>query len=88
MVDAAALLADAQLRYHSGDLDGAIQAAQAAARAGGGTSAHLLAGLALGKKGQLQEAEHEFATALRLDPANQLAAQRLREIRDRLRSSP
>jgi hypothetical protein len=47
----------------------------------------LLAGRALGKLNQLQDAERELAIAVRLDPTNAFAAQRLREVRERLRST-
>jgi eukaryotic-like serine/threonine-protein kinase len=86
--DAAAnLLADGQRRFDTGDIDGALRSARAAIRAGGGAPAHLLAGRALSKQTQLQDAEREFAIAARLDPTNALAAQRLREVRERLRAA-
>lgn len=84
---AASLLADGQRRFDTGDIDGALRSARAAIRAGGGAPAHLLAGRALGKQSQLQDAERELAIAVRLDPTNALAAQRLREVRERLRAA-
>ena len=84
---AADLLADGQRRFDTGDLNGALQSARAAIRAAGGAPAHLLAGRALAKLSQLQDAESELAVAVRLDPTNALAAQRLREVRDRLRAT-
>jgi serine/threonine-protein kinase len=84
---AADLLADGQRRFDTGDLNGALQSARAAIRAGGGAPAHLLAGRALAKLNQLQDAESELAVAVRLDPTNAFAAQRLREVRDRLRAT-
>ena len=73
------LLADGQRRFDTGDVEGALRSARAAIRAGGGAPAHLLAGRALGKLNLLQDAEHELAIAVRLDPTNAFAAQRLRE---------
>ena len=84
---AADLLAEGQRRFDTGDVDGALRSARAAIRAGGGAPAHLLAGRALGKRNELQDAERELAIAVRLDPTNALAAQRLREIRERLRNT-
>lgn len=84
---AADLLADGQRRFDMGDVDGALRSARAAIRSGGGAPAHLLAGRALGKLNQLQDAERELAIAVRLDPTNTLAAQRLRDVRDRLRTT-
>jgi serine/threonine-protein kinase len=84
---AADLLADGQRRFDTGDLNGALQSARAAIRAGGGAPAHLLAGRALAKLNQLQDAESELAVAVRLDPTNAFAAQRLREVRERLRAT-
>jgi hypothetical protein len=84
---ASQLLAEGQQRFDTGDIDGALRAARSATRAGGGAAAHLLAGRALAKKSQLQGAEHELAIAARLDPTNALAAQRLQEIRERLRAT-
>ena len=81
------LLADGQRRFDTGDVDGALRSARAAIRSGGGAPAHLLAGRALGKLNQLQDAEHELAIAVRLDPTSAFAAQRLREIRERLRTA-
>lgn len=81
------LLADGQRRFDTGDVEGALRSARAAIRAGGGAPAHLLAGRALGKLNLLQDAEHELAIAVRLDPTNAFAAQRLREIRERLRTT-
>jgi hypothetical protein len=81
------LLAEGQQRFDTGDIEGALRSARAAIRAGGGAPAHLLAGRALGKKDQLQDAERELAIAVRLDPTNAFAAQRLREIRERLRTA-
>ena len=85
--DASDLLARAQQRFDTGDIEGALQSARAAIRAGGGAPAHLLAGRALGKQNQLQEAERELAVAVRLDPTNAFAAQRLREVRERIRAT-
>ena len=85
---AADLLADGQRRFDTGDVEGALQSARAAIRAGGGAPAHLLAGRALGKLNQFQDAERELAIAIRLDPTNAFAAQRLREIRARLPRAP
>lgn len=84
---AADLLADGQRRFDTGDVDGAVRSARSAIRVGGGAPAHLLAGRALGKLNQLQDAERELAIAVRLDPTNAFAAQRLREIRERMRAS-
>ncbi len=84
---AADLLAEGQRRFDTGDIDGALRSARAAIRSGGGAPAHLLAGRALGKLNQLQDAEREFGIAVHLDPTNALAAQRLREVRERLRST-
>jgi len=81
------LLAEGQRRFDTGDVGGALKSARAAIRAGGGAPAHLLAGRALGKLNQLQEAEGELAIAVRLDPTNAFAAQRLREVRERLRAT-
>jgi serine/threonine-protein kinase len=81
------LLAEGQRRFDTGDIDGALGSARAAIRAGGGAPAHLLAGRALGKLNQLPDAERELAIAARLDPTNAFAAQRLREVRERLRST-
>jgi hypothetical protein len=81
------LLADGQRRFDTGDLDGALRSARAAIRSGGGAPAHLLAGRALGKLNQVQDAERELAIAVRLDPTNAFAAQRLREVRERLRTT-
>ena len=83
----AQLLAEGQQRFDTGDIDGALRSARSALRAGGGAPAHLLAGRALAKKNQLRDAERELATAARLDPTNALAAQRLREIRERLQAT-
>jgi serine/threonine protein kinase len=83
----AQLLAEGQQRFDTGDIDGALRSARSALRAGGGAPAHLLAGRALAKKNQLRDAERELATAARLDPTNVLAAQRLREIRERLQAT-
>jgi hypothetical protein len=85
---AADLLAEGQRRFDTGDVDGALRSARAAIRSGGGAPAHLLAGRAFGKLNQLQDAEHELAIAVRLDPTNAFAAQRLREVRERLRTPP
>lgn len=79
------LMAEAQQRFDTGDIDGALRTSRSAIRAGGGAPAHLLAGRALAKKNQLQDAERELAIAVRLDPTNALAVQRLREIRERIR---
>jgi hypothetical protein len=84
---ASQLLAEGQQRFDTGDIDGALRSARSAIHAGGGAAAHLLAGRALAKKSQLQDAEHELAIAARLDPTNALAAQRLQEIRERLRAT-
>ena len=81
------LLAEGQERFDTGDIDGALRTSRSAIRAGGGAPAHLLAGRALANKNQLQDAERELAIAVRLDPTNALAAQRLREIRERLRAT-
>ena len=81
------LLADGQRRFDTGDVEGALRSARAAIRSGGGAPAHLLAGRALGKLNLLPDAEHELAIAVRLDPTNAFAAQRLREIRERLRTT-
>jgi hypothetical protein len=81
------LLAEAQRCFDLGDMEGALRNARAAIRTGGGAPAHLLAGRALGKKDQLQDAEHELAIAVRLDPTNAFAAQRLREVRERIRTT-
>ena len=81
------LLAEGQQRFETGDIDGALRTARSAIRAGGGAAAHLLAGRALAKKSHLQDAEHKLAIAARLDPTNALAAQRLQEIRERLRAT-
>jgi Protein kinase domain len=81
------LLTDGQRRFDTGDVDGALRSARAAIRSGGGAPAHLLAGRALGKLNQFQDAERELAVAVRLDPTNPLAAQRLREVRERLRTT-
>lgn len=51
------------------------------------SAAHLLAGRALGKKNQRQDAKRELAIAVRLDSTSTLAAQRLRGIRERLRAT-
>jgi hypothetical protein len=84
---ATALLTEGQRRFDTGDIDGALQSARAAIRGGGGAPAHLLAGRALGKLNQVEDAERELAVAVRLDPTNALAAQRLREVRKRLHST-
>jgi serine/threonine protein kinase len=81
------LLAEGQRLYDLGDIDGALRRARAAIRAGGGAPAHLLAGRALGKLNQLQDAERELAIAARLDPTSAFASQRLREVRERIRAT-
>jgi len=81
------LLAEGQRRFDTGDVDGALRSARAAIRAGGGAPAHLLAGRALGKLNQVQDAERELAIAVRLDPTNAFASQRLREVRERIRAT-
>ena len=78
------LLAQGQQSFDTGDLDSSLRSARAAIRAGGGAPAHLLAGRALAKQNQLEDAERELAIAVRLDPTNAFAAQRLREIRQRI----
>ncbi len=81
------LLAEGLRRFDTGDIDGALKSARAAIRAGGGAPAHLLAGRAFGKLNQLEDAERELAIAVRLDPTNAFASQRLREVRERLRAT-
>jgi Flp pilus assembly protein TadD len=84
------LLARAERSFDLGDVAQALAEARAAAKAGGGERAHLIAGKALLAEGNLADAEAELAQAVRLAPADPDAATLLERVRARRarRASP
>jgi Flp pilus assembly protein TadD len=81
---AVALTARAQDNFDRGELPQAIALARAAARAGGGYRAYLIAGKALLADGRMAEAETELSRAAALAPAgNPDAAMLLERVRAR-----
>jgi tetratricopeptide (TPR) repeat protein len=81
--DPSAILQRAQRSFDLGNLAEAITLAREAARAGGGSRAHLMAGKALLADGRATEAETELAEAVRLAPADRDARQFLERLRAR-----
>lgn len=79
------LLARAERSFDLGQLGEAVTHARAAARAGAGGRAHLVAGKALLADGKLEEAEAELEAAVRATPDDRDARQFLERIRARRR---
>ena len=78
---ASELLDDAQEAFRVGATEQAISLARRAARTGGGARARVMLGRMLVRENRMAEAETEFATAVRMEPNNQEAAEWLARIR-------
>jgi hypothetical protein len=76
------LLRRAQERFDVGDAAAALELAGEAARAGARASAHLLMGQVMMSERRFDEAEREFAEAVRLDPGDAKAARLLALVRE------
>ena len=81
--DAAELLRRAERSFDLGDVRDAVVSARAAARAGGGARAHIVAGKALLADDRLAEAEVELSAAARLAPGDSDARQLLARVQAR-----
>ena len=75
------LLKDANDRFDDGDVRDAIGLARRAAALGGGGPAHALLGHIYMSQGDLDRAERELAHAVRLNPGDTEAADRLADVR-------
>ncbi len=75
------LLKDASDRFDDGKLADAIALARRAAALGGGAPAHALLGHIYMSQGALDQAERELAQAVRMDPRDTEAADRLADVR-------
>ena len=75
------LLKDANDRFDDGDVRDAIGLARRAAALGGGGPAHALLGHIYMSQGELDRAERELAQAVRLNPGDTEAADRLADVR-------
>ena len=83
-----ALLRRAQEKFDVGDTEAALAAARQAALAGAPAPAHLLMGKVMMSERRFDEAEHEFADAVRLDPDSERAAELLDLVRENRRGAP
>lgn len=79
--DGRALLETAQEAFQRDDLDEAIEKARRAAKAGAGADAQMIIGNILFKRAQYAQAEKAYAEAVRLDPSDTRASQRLERVR-------
>ena len=75
------LLEDASDRFDDGKVGDAIALARRAAALGGGAPAHALLGHIYMSQGQLDRAERELAQAVRMNPGDTEAADRLADVR-------
>ena len=82
------LLNRAQEKFDVGDTGAARALARQAANAGAGSPAHVLMGKVLMSERRFDEAEQEFAEAVRLDPGDARAARLLALVRETRRSGP
>jgi tetratricopeptide (TPR) repeat protein len=82
LIPAEDLLRRAQDEFDVGETATALALARQAANAGGRSPAHVLMGQALMSERRFDEAEREFAEAVRLDPGDARAARLLALVRD------
>jgi eukaryotic-like serine/threonine-protein kinase len=82
------LLRRARDKFDVGETDAALAMARQAVRAGARARAHVLMGEVMMSERRFDEAEREFAEAVRLDPGDQRAAQLLGLVRENRRSAP
>ena len=75
------LLEDASDRFDDGKVGDAIALARRAAALGGGAPAHALLGHIYMSQGELDRAERELAQAVRMNPGDTEAADRLADVR-------
>jgi serine/threonine-protein kinase len=82
------LLRRAQEKFDLGETDAALALARQAAGAGARAPAHVLAGKVMMSEGRFDEAEREFAEAVRLDPGDTKAARLLALVRETRSGGP
>jgi serine/threonine-protein kinase len=81
----AAILREAELRFHSRDLPGAETTARRALELGGGARAQYFLGLVMFAERKFSASAEAFEAALKLDPENREAARHLELARDAAR---
>ena len=75
------LLKEANDRFDDGKVGEAVALARRAAALGAGAPAHALLGHVYMSQGELERAEREFAQAVRMDPDDREAVDRLADVR-------
>jgi Flp pilus assembly protein TadD len=82
------LLRRAQDKFDVGEVDTALALARQAMGAGARVPAHILMGKVMMSERRFDEAEQEFAEAVRLDPDDAKAAELLALVRETRRGEP
>ena len=88
VIPAEELLRRAQDKFDVGETATALALARQAANAGARAPAHVLMGKVLMSEGRFDEAEQEFAEAVRLDPGDTRAAHLLALVRETRSGKP